>query len=226
MFKRDGLLTRLLAVVLAIAMAWASTPIQGLAEAMSGTDGQDQGAVSAKTTGDDSSPEQGDASDQSQASAGESGGATDSKATSSADSDSSSSDEESQSTPSASEDDFKDSDSGASAIAASAVAAPTQDSSNDATSKTTFTAHWTNAADKEVSYTNADYDPNDSDTWTDFSCTPSENSLHKSTLKVYLKLAGDSKRARVCARRVLPVPVGPRRRMLLLESSTFSPSLS
>lgn len=193
MFKRDGLLTRLLAVVLAIAMAWASTPIQGLAEAMSGTDGQDQGAVSAKTTGDDSSPEQGDASDQSQVSAGESGGATDSKATSSADSDSSSSDEESQSTPSASEDDSKDSDSGASAIAASAVAAPTQDSSNDATSKTTFTAHWTNAADKEVSYTNADYDPNDSDTWTDFSCTPSENSLHKSTLKVYLKLAGDSK---------------------------------
>lgn len=208
MFKRDGLLTRLLAVVLAIAMAWASTPIQGLAEAMSGTDVQDQGAVSATTTGDDSSSEQGDTSDQPQASAGESGSVTDSKATSSADSDSSSSDAEDQSTPSASEDDSKDSGSSTSAVATSAVAAPTQDSSNDTTTKTTFTAHWTNAVDKEVSYTNADYDPNNSDTWTDFSCTPSDNSLHKSTLKVYLKLAGDSKTTYKAGSVKIYVPAG------------------
>ena len=37
MFRRNGLPTRLLTAVLAIAMAWATTPTQGLAEALTTT---------------------------------------------------------------------------------------------------------------------------------------------------------------------------------------------
>lgn len=106
------------------------------------------------------------------------------------------------------QDDAAATDNKLTAVPADGNNALTQDNSNSAAGQTTFTAHWTNAADKEISYTNSDYDANNSDTWTDFSCTPSDNSLHKSTLKVYLKLAGDSKTTYKAGSVKIYVPAG------------------
>ncbi|MGO5210498.1 hypothetical protein ACTQ13_01105 [Parafannyhessea sp. LCP21S3_E6] len=184
MFRRNGLPTQLLTAVLAIAMAWATTPTQGLAEAL-GTTPQTQTTTSASNdaTSDASTSKPTPTGEKNQE-------ATPSKSTTTGSDSSSSNDGEK--AGAADEKDSKSNDnSGAAALAA--PAAPSQDTSDNKDGQSTFTAHWTNAPDKEISYTNAGFKKDDSNTWTDFSCTPSENTLHKSTLKVYLKLAGDSK---------------------------------
>lgn len=185
MFRRNGLPTRLLTAVLAIAMAWATTPTQGLAEAL--TTPQTQTTTSA--SGDASSDAS--ASNKTNTPTGEKD-----QETPAAKSPVESSDNSSSSTtqnPGQSSTDDKGAKANGSATALAAPAAPSQDTSDNKDGQTIFNAHWTNAPNSEISYTNAGYDPNKPNTWTDFSCTPSENSLHKSTLKVYLKLAGDSK---------------------------------
>lgn len=186
MFRRNGLPTRLLTAALAIAMAWATTPTQGLAEALTTTP---QTQTTASAPGDASSDAS--ASNKPNTPTGEKDqGATPSKSTMTG-SDSSSSNDGEKAGAADEKDTKSNGNSGAAALAA--PAAPSQDTSDNKDGQSTFTAHWTNAPDKEISYTNAGFKKDDSNTWTYFSCTPSENSLHKSTLNVYLKLAGDSK---------------------------------
>ncbi|MGN8819618.1 hypothetical protein ACTNC1_01730 [Atopobiaceae bacterium HCP3S3_A4] len=81
-----------------------------------------------------------------------------------------------------------------------------EDNSED---QSVFKAYWTNAADSEISYTNDGYNADDPSTWTDYSCVPSSNSNHKSTLRVYMKLAGDPESATYKAGTVrIAVPAG------------------
>ena len=198
MFRRNGLPTRLLTAILAIAMAWATTPTQGLAEVLT--------TPQTQTTTSTSNDATSDASTSKPTPTGEKGQeATPSKSTTTGSDSSSSNDGEK--AGAADEKDSKSNDnSGAAALAA--PAAPSQDTSDNKDDQSTFTAHWTNAPDKEISYTNTDFDKDDLNTWTDFSCTPSENSLHKSTLKVYLKLAGDSKTTYKAGSVKIYVPAG------------------
>lgn len=185
MFRRNGLPTRLLTAVLAIAMAWATTPTQGLAEVL-GTTPQTQ------TTASASNGASGDASASKSTPTGEKDQEATPSKSSATESDSSSSNDGEKASATDEKGSKSNGNSGA-ATAMAAPAAPSQDTSDSKDGQSTFTAHWTNAPDKEISYTNADFNKDDPNTWTDFSCTPSENTLHKSTLKVYLKLAGDSK---------------------------------
>lgn len=200
MFKRNGLPTRLLTAVLAIAMAWATTPTQGLAEALA-TAPQTQTTTSASS----------DASSDASASKSTPTGEKDQEGTPSESSTTDSGSSSSNGGEKASATDEKDSKSEGNSGAAAALAAPAAPSQSTSDSKdgqSTFTAHWTNAPNKEISYTNADFNKDDPNTWTDFSCTPSENSLHKSTLKVYLKLAGDSKTTYKAGSVKIYVPAG------------------
>lgn len=204
MFRRNGLPTRLLTAVLAIAMAWATTPTQGLAEALT--------TLQTQTTTSASSDASSDTSTSNSTPTGEKDQEATPSKSSTTDSDSSSSNDGEK----ASATDEKDSESNdkSDAVAAlAAPAAPSQSASDSKDGQSTFTAHWTNAPDNEISYTNDDFNKDDQNTWTDFSCTPSENSLHKSTLKVYLKLAGDSKTTYKIGSVKIYVPAGFYRRL-------------
>lgn len=199
MFRRNGLPTRLLTAVLAIAMAWATTPTQGLAEALTTT-------PQTQTTTSASSDASSDASTSNSTPTGEKDQEATSSKSSATGSDSSSSDDGEKAGATDEKDSKSNDNSGAAALAS--PAAPSQDTSDNKDGQSTFTAHWTNAPDKEISYTNADFNKDDPNTWTYFSCTPSENSLHKSTLKVYLKLAGDSKTTYKAGSVKIYVPAG------------------
>lgn len=181
MFRRNGLPTRLLTAVLAIAMAWATTPTQGLAEALT----TPQTQTTASASGDASS----DASASKSTSTGEKDqGATPSKSTTTGNDSSSSNDGEKASVMDEKDSKFNG-NSGAAALAA--PAAPSQDASDNKDGQSTFTAHWTNAPGKEISYTNAD--SSNEDTWKNQVIDCSGGSEHKSTLRIHMNLAGDAK---------------------------------
>ena len=197
MFERDGLPARLLAVILTIAMAWASSPVAGFGADL--PDAQTQETASDSSDGSTSSDAQQQesveeagkssvsdtSSEESADTTASNSGAADTESTSSAA-------EASESTTDAAEDSSSDSSSNASkALVARAPAADANgaDSTDDAS---TFTAHWTNKPDSEISYTNDDYNAGDPETYTSISTTPAENSSHSSNLYVSVKLAGNA----------------------------------
>lgn len=213
MFKRDSLLTRLLAVVLTIAVAWAASPIAVFGANL--PDAQTQETASDSSDGSTSSDAQQQesveeagkssvsdtSSEESADTTASNSGAADTESTSSAA-------EASESTTDAAEDSSSDSSSNASkALVARAPAADANgaDSTDDAS---TFTAHWTNKPDSETSYTNKDYKAGDPETYTDISTTPTENSNHSSTLYVKVKLDGSSKTEYAAGDVKIYVPAG------------------
>ena len=178
-------------------MAWASSPVAGF--------GADLPDAQTQETASDSSDGSTASNTQQQESDGETDQASSSDAsqeesenTSSTDSgtedanSTSSSPEASESEAIGNEDGSSDASSDAGKAAPARAPAADNGDADRADAQSTFTAHWTNAADSEITYTNDDYSASDSGTWTDIACTPNANTLHKSTLNVYLKLAGDS----------------------------------
>ena len=182
MFRRNGLPTRLLTAVLAIAMAWATTPTQGLAEALTTT-------PQTQTTTSASSDASSDASTSNSTPTGEKDQEATSSKSSATGGDSSSSNDGEKAGATDEKDSKSNGNSGAVALAA--PAAPSQDTSDSKDGQSTFTAHWTNAPDKEVSYTNAD--SSNEDTWKNQVIDCSGGSEHKSTLRIHMNLAGDAK---------------------------------
>lgn len=208
MFKRDGFWAKVLTVLLTVAMTLIATPLDGVAEAVNGTSDaavvQEQESSEKSQDGASSNP-QNDNSDVANSSA-----IKKNSHTNSIDSSSSKADASNSSASSANEESVTDNNSAANAAVSSSTtdnddtnknneAVPAaRESSDDVSldnseSQSTFKAYWTNSADSEISYTNKDYNASDTSTQKDFSCTAKDNSLHKSTMKVYLKLAGDAK---------------------------------
>ena len=187
MFRRDGLPARLLAVVLIIAVAWASSPIAGF-----GADLPDAGAQEAASA---TVAAAGDASDkEGQSSATDASPAADAEGSSSDAADAGSTDAKSDAggsdagTAATESDDV--SDDASKAVPACAPSAGTDDA-DSSKSTSAFTAHWTNKPDSEISYVNKGYDAENSDTWTDLVCDCSGGGTHVSTIGIHMNLAGD-----------------------------------
>ena len=197
MFERDGLPARLLAVILTIAMAWASSPVAGFGADASDAQGQEVASTGAAAKDADASSSQetasADTGGQSSATDPSSAGSTEDSAPDAADSGSTGSASDGSGSASAAVDAGSDnaSDKSSKAVPERAPSAETEDT-DSASGTYTFTAHWTNDADSETSYTNSDFNADDPDTWTDISCTANDNSQHKSTLYINLTAGGDS----------------------------------
>lgn len=187
MFKRDSLLTRLLAVVLTIAVAWAASPVAGFGADASDAQGQEVASTGAAAKDADASSSQetasADTGGQSSATDPSSAGSTEDSAPDAADSGSTGSASDGSGSASAAVDAGSDnaSDKSSKAVPERAPSAETEDT-DSASGTYTFTAHWTNDADSETSYTNSDFNADNPDTWIDISCTANDNSQHKSTL--------------------------------------------
>ncbi|MEE6158100.1 hypothetical protein VXJ24_02820 [Olsenella sp. YH-ols2221] len=203
MFKRDGFWAKVLTVLLTVAMTLIATPLDGVAEAVNGTSDaavvQEQGSEKSQDTTSSMADQKGSSdsgsgsntSEMDSARAQKADGTTDtndngtSAVASSNNNESAGTTDTSDSASTATANDFNKSN--------PAVAASNEASANETEDKSTFKAYWTNAADSETCYTNSDYSASDVTTQRDYSCTPNTNTLHKSTMKIYLKLAGDSK---------------------------------
>lgn len=222
MFKRDGFWAKVLTVLLTVAMTLIATPLDGVAEAVNGSSDfavvqkQESSEKSQDTSSSMSDKKDTDTSNSSEEASKSEEAAGKSADSSSGDStgktaDSTSSDGKSGSDNSVSE--SKGSNTSDNSSKETAAVPETNESSNDAAKndsddQSTFKAYWTNAADSEISYTNDGYSAGDASTQKDFSCTPKDNSLHKSTMKVYLKLAGDSKTIYKAGTVKIEIPAG------------------
>lgn len=207
MFKRDGFWAKVLTVLLTVAMTLIATPLDGVAEAVNGTSDtavaqeQQNSAMSQDGTSSDSKADNSNSanpSDSKQNSQVDSNDSTSNKANAdaaastaneSSDTDSSNADAAADSSSSTNTDDSNENNQAVPVASESS----NEVSSDNSDSQSTFKAYWTNSADSEISYTNKDYSASDTSTQKDFSCIAKDNSLHKSTMKVYLKLAGDAK---------------------------------
>lgn len=209
MFKRDGFWAKVLTVLLTVAMTLIATPLDGVAEAVNGTSDtvvaqeqesseKSQDKTTSKTTDQKGSSDSASGSNTSETdstTAKKVDGTSDAVnngSSNAASSDNNGSAETTDTSNSGSTADSNSSNKSNAAVAATSES-PNETSANETDGKGTFKAYWTNAADSETSYTNSDYSTTDTTTQKDFNCTPKDNSLHKSTMKVYLKLAGDAK---------------------------------
>lgn len=196
MFKRDGLPARLLAVVLTIAIAWASSPVAGFGADVPDAQRQEASSEEAAAKGADVEGSEQGAS----AEAGEQDDATD-EASDESGKDAASDAADPGSTGSGGEANGSDTDAGDDASSevtddsGKAVPArapsPEADGTDETETNYTFTAYWTNDADSETSYKNKDYDYSRPETQKEISFMPNDNSQHKSTLSVNL-IANDA----------------------------------